>query len=311
MCWPFHPWRNYPALAPRQRVAFLIDDMERIDSDPEAEPFYFGDKSRLDAFYALKKSRWGSGYFGIPMGEISHVVSGSQNDPGSVSAYLDYVLAAARKQCMRHLSVRVDSEDVLTRRVLRDYGFDIVTVELIHVMDEHIFCDREDACPDLSVREFSPDDTAAVLDIGQKIDEGLKSRFWLDGTLPRERSAQYYRECMRNACSRKNADRIFVALWHNEIVGVYALRHTEGNASFGCPSVYHSVLVGIDPSCRQKGIATAFLKRVFGQLFLQRCFITGRVYGHNMGMVLLMEKMKARLVSMQYCMHMMLGGEAT
>jgi hypothetical protein len=138
----------------------------------------------------------------------------------------------ARAEGISHLSTRVDCADSEAIQGLEHKGF-----RLMECLVTYVFRPKQDKLPPIKtlyqVRPYTPDDRQALLTIAERMFAHHQSRFSVDPDLPREASARFYVEWVKNICAGEMADYILLAEKRGRPIGFVACklnRHVPAQA---------------------------------------------------------------------------------
>jgi hypothetical protein len=229
----FKPYRHYRTFTRKQQAAVLAAE---IDQALSAAPFgEWATRDGDEAGVVARRLPWDSTFFGVPMGRIDYVLSSAGATVEHIESAVTGTMRAARAAGVRHLAARVDVADLRTMSALEAAGFRTMDALVTYIMRP-----GKDAHPEVrlvgSIRDATPDDTAAIVAITADAYRGYRGRFHLDPHLSSERADALYLEWARACASRTMADTVIVAEdATGEISGYLAYRRREPVSGIAFP----------------------------------------------------------------------------
>jgi len=232
--YPFKPYRHYRVLSRKQQNAVLREEISETTAHQGGIVLALGEPE-IRAVSVSRALDWDSGFFGVPMGRIEHVL---RSDAEALPETIGRTVDALRNRQVRHLSARVDVEDIELLTAFEANGF--------RLMDALVtYTTRPRKEPPRSVREvgaireFRPDDAPELLSITEEAYRGYRGRFHLDPQLPNDRADAFYVEWARQCLSGAMADMIFVSTGvEGRLLGYLAFRRREPVSSAGGVPVF-------------------------------------------------------------------------
>ena len=238
------------------------------------------------------------------MGRIDYVLASAGATAEHVDAAITGSLDAARAAGLRHLTARVDVADLRTLGLLEARGFRTMDALVTYIMRP-----RKDPHPDVrplgTIREATPDDAAAILDITEEAYRGYRGRFHLDPHLldgSRRRLLRRVGPAMRR---RPMADTVLVADdAPGRILGYLAYRRREPVSSLAAP-----VFGGGLGACRSDGpgaytgLIQAGSMRAHAAGAVSEC----QTQNYNFAVVRVYESAGFHYVRAEYTLHAWLG----
>ncbi|MGD9903859.1 MAG: N-acetyltransferase family protein [Vicinamibacterales bacterium] len=204
----FKAYRHYRTCTRKQQAAVLAAE---IDEALAAEPFgQWVTRDGEEAAVVARPLPWDSQFFGVPMGRLDVMLASPEATAEHLEAALAATMAAARAAGVRHLAARVDVADLRTMGVLEGAGFRTMDALVTYIMrpgkDPH-----PEVRPVGTIRDATPEDTAAIVAITAEAYRGYRGRFHLDPHLSSERADALYLEWARGCAERRLADTVIVA----------------------------------------------------------------------------------------------------
>lgn len=163
--------------------------------------------------------------FGFPVAVLDPFKSAGKNVPLSPTSpvgksAVEACLAAAAKAGVRQVSVTVMPDDVMGQRVLADCGFHLADTIFAFHLDLDRLQNADGATE--AIREGQAADVEVVADIsGQCFSNRAYNvnRFNSDPVFPPEKVKRLYETWARNSFTGEAADKVFVYLHNDQVVG--------------------------------------------------------------------------------------------
>lgn len=230
----FKSYRNYRVLPRKAQDAVMLAEVEATLRHPDGLVLECSVPEGR-AIAVARTLAWDSKFFGIPMARVEYVVASSRDAAERVLAAVNDTL---RARGIRHLSARVDVEDLTAMAALESAGY--------RLMDALVtYTSRPKKEPPNEVREvgrirpFTPDDGPELVRIAEEAYRGFRGRFHLDPHIPDERCDAFYPEWARQCIALTMADTILVSEGANgQLLGFLAYRKREPVSSVGGVAVY-------------------------------------------------------------------------
>jgi hypothetical protein len=232
--YPFKPYRHYRVLSRRAQSAVMLAEiattLEHVDGIVIEEA--------LDSGHSLVVGRalpWDTAFFGVPMARIDYVLA---SDDEAAQRLIATMKDALQTRGVRHVSARVDVEDVGTVAALEAHGF-----RLMDAIVTYTTRPRKEPPRDVRevgvIRAFTPADGPELIRIAEDAYRGFRGRFHLDPHLPDTRCDALYVEWARQCVAHTMADTVLVSEGaHGQLLGFLAFRKREPVSSVGGTAVY-------------------------------------------------------------------------
>lgn len=215
-CYPYNDYRNYRFISQANQTRIL-----RQEAEEEGDCILtLGDRGAILGFVSYMPLPWDSKVVGVSMAKIGHLIAHAEGVPRAIllKALLQGVLAFAKDKGARHLSLRVDCDDLEAVHCLEAEGF-----QLMDCLMTYLSHCRSETLPPIKtfykIREYRPQDREAVLTIAHTMYADYQGRFAVDPFLPPDASRRFYQAWAENACSGERGDRILLAERGERIVG--------------------------------------------------------------------------------------------
>jgi len=227
--YPFKPYRHYRVLSRKHQNAVMREEIAETATHANGIVLALGEPD-LRAVAVARALDWDTQFFGVPMGRIEHVL---RSDAEALPETIGRTVDALRARQVRHVSARVDVEDIELLTALEANGFrlmDALVTYTTRPRKEPPHAVREVG----TIREFRPEDAPELLAITEDAYRGYKGRFHLDPQLPNDRADAFYVEWAQQCLSGAMADMIFVATGaEGRLLGYLAFRRREPVSTTG------------------------------------------------------------------------------
>ncbi len=230
----FKSYRNYRVHPRKAQHAVMLAEVEATLRHRDGVVL---ETSSADgtAIAVTRALAWDTDFFGIPMARVEYVLA------DSAAAAKHAVLAAneaLRTRGVRHVSARVDVEDLMMMGALESAGYrlkDALVTYITRPRKEPPNAVREVG----SIRDFRPEDGPELVQIAQDAYRGFRGRFHLDTHLPDDRCDALYAEWARQCIAHRMADTVLVSEGHDgQLLGFLAFRKREPVSTVGGVAVY-------------------------------------------------------------------------
>jgi GNAT superfamily N-acetyltransferase len=231
--YPYPEFRCYRLYKDDFASDYLAHCVERFLDDPDHVAFLAVAGGKAVGFAGASRSDWDSNHFGVEMGGIPFLlVNGPRGERvGTADALLDAVVGAMRERGIKHLNVKIDTEDLKTLAAAQKRGFFLVDTLVTYVdVAKRPPATRPKKDPALVVTTCRKDrfDQFKKEELQPLADFLLKAyridRFHADLRLPAERSHEVYAEWLWNVFNGEWADGVHVIRKEGKIVGFLGLQ---------------------------------------------------------------------------------------
>lgn len=241
----------------------------------------------------LKFMEWDSNFFRMPIGCIEYILADESKknikEANKIAKeLLKNSINLARELGMRILYMTIDSRRYSLVNTLNSLGFNFVCSEIkgiIRKKDMRYPCLKEKVDGKYKFRKYKKDDYPQIINIAEEISKDLKSKFSLTPYLPRKEKYSYYLENIRNCCLGLNADDIFVAAKNGVVVGFVCYRYDRIFEKTLRKKIAFSVIGGVSPLERRKGIGSHLFNWSYKQIFKNSEAILWKIHLHNLPMI--------------------------
>jgi hypothetical protein len=230
----FKAYRNYRVLSRKAQNAVMRAEVEATLHHPDGIVL----ETESAAGHAVAVGRllaWDTGFFGIPMGRIEYVLATSG---AAAELAIGQMNDALRARGVRHVSARVDIEDLTAMAALESCGYRLMDALVTYTTRPH----KEPPNPVREVgviREFRSADGPELVRIAEDAYRGFRGRFHLDPHVPDERCDAFYAEWARQCIAHTMADTILVSAGPSgQLLGFLAFRKREPVSTIGGVAVY-------------------------------------------------------------------------
>lgn len=232
--YPFKSYRNYRVYPRKAQSAVMLAEIEATSKHPDG----FVIEASTDAGPAIGVARtlaWDTAFFGIPMGRVEYVLASTSQAAERVIAAIN---AEMRARGVRHVSARVDVEDLTAMAALESSGYRLMDALVTYTTRPR----KEPPNPVREVgtiRDFRAEDGPELVRIAEEAYRGFRGRFHLDPHMPRERCDAFYAEWARQCVAHTMADTVLVSEGaEGQLLGFLAFRRREPVSSIGGVPVY-------------------------------------------------------------------------
>lgn len=198
--YPYNDYRRYPLLKEREKKqAMHLKVLLYLEQGGEAlSETHKGKKGII----ILRELPWDSSFFHMPMGAIEGMFLEEIED-GLINKLLEVALTWMREKKIKHLSFKVDTEDIKTALALQKMGFYLVDtlVTYLYVKDYTV---TKKIKPLFKIRAFKDNDYEVVMDIVSHAFKGYKNRFTNDPYLPSDGMLALYKAWVENFIKQEN-----------------------------------------------------------------------------------------------------------
>lgn len=204
--YPYKSYRNYRMLTRKTQNAVMLAEIESTLTHSDGVVLE-SQRAGEGAIAVMRTLAWDSEFFGIPMGRIEYVLASSVD---AAVCVLRSALDAMRERNVRHVSARVDVEDLAVITALESAGFRLMETLVTYTArprKEPLNPVREVG----TVRRFIPSDGPELVGIAADAYRGFRGRFHLDPHIPDERCDAFYAEWARQCVAHTVADTVFVS----------------------------------------------------------------------------------------------------
>jgi hypothetical protein len=232
--YPFKSYRNYRVLPRKAQNAVMLAEIEATLTHVDGIVL----ETRNEAGTAVVVARalaWDTQFFGIPMARIEYVLASSRAAGERAVAATHDIL---RARGVRHVSARVDVEDLTAMTALEAAGYRLMDALVTYTTRPHK--EPPNAVREVgTVRDFKPEDGAELVRIAEDAYRGFRGRFHLDPHIPDERCDAFYAEWARQCVAHTMADTVLVAEGSDgQLLGFLAFRKREPVSTVGGVAVY-------------------------------------------------------------------------
>ena len=253
--WPFKALMNHPGLdSPDLFTATKGRVIRTLESDKGAA-WMMVQQNRTQGFTSLSMLPWDSQQIGVTAGRIDYLVAEGAylHQHETKKALLRRVINEATRRSIRHLSVRVDSNDLSSLHVLEEAGFITVDNILTFALNLDGFSPALES--NVSIREATMEDSERAAQLALSVYS--KDRFHSDPLVSKERADQLHAEWIRNSCKGIAADAVFLAENEQQLLGFISCKVQRDTTNQFGQTIGTIVLVGCDENSRGRGVGQA------------------------------------------------------
>jgi L-amino acid N-acyltransferase YncA len=226
------PYRNYRALPRKKQNDVLRAEVHAsLDADGGFAVVSAPDAPKAAAI--VRPLPWDSGFFGLKMAKLSHVLRTDEAPRADVQSVIDVALRQCRERGIQHVAVRIDAADADTIQALEDAGF-----RMVDALVTYIYHHKREPPPPIKemgvLRLFRPEDTEQIIAITREAYRGFQGRYHLDPHLDKTRADEIYIEWARKCCAFEWAEVVMVnENGKGELHGWASYRHIEPVSKVG------------------------------------------------------------------------------
>jgi hypothetical protein len=299
--YPFKSFRNYRVLPRKAQTAVMLAEIQATLNHDDGLVLIDG-VDIVSSVVVARTLAWDTKFFGIPMARIEYVVcADAERAEHVIAAGIDEL----RARGVRHVSARVDVEDVRAVAALEAQGFRLMDAIVTYTTRPH----KEPPNPVREVgviRDFSESDGPELVRIAEEAYRGFRGRFHLDPHLPKDRCDALYGEWARQCVSYALADTVLVSEGANgQLLGFLAFRKREPVSTVGGFAVFGGGLGAcrLDTPGAYAGLIRAGTVWAHARDGVAEC----QTQNYNFATIRIYEAVGAHYVRGDYTLHRWLG----
>lgn len=133
--YPFLPYRQIEGLSKETLSEFLLAELRDILTNGYVG--VFKEAGGLKGIVSLKELPWDSNVFGLQMGRIAHLIGPSdyKESLSICNLLLAFILQVSKEKGIRHLYLRVDTDDLALIHSVEEIGFRLMDSIVISIFD--------------------------------------------------------------------------------------------------------------------------------------------------------------------------------
>ena len=259
-------WRPHYALGDAERTstssvaAALLEELRHSSIAPASLHYLAAwRQAHPVGVLVIRELDWDSGLFGFKMVGITDLLASGEHRE-RFSTY-ESLLAEALHHCeakaVRHISVRVDTQNIACLHALETSRFDII--ENVVTWSFDLRCTRLPNVPDeIVIRPYQPADREDILEITRDSFRGYRGRYHLDPRLDRAIADEVYVDWARKSCDGY-ADQVYVAESDGSLAGMITCKMHRNDNGRSQAELGELVLGCIGSHARGKGIYSALI----------------------------------------------------
>lgn len=294
--YPYKEYRNYRIFNKQTQTDWLFQQLSGFLLDKNSHVFITRQNKRVVGLVTFTYLPWDSKIFGIKMAKIGYLMA---SEPRIIEDLIDAVVKVCHQEKVRHLSVRIDTEDTLACRSISGRDFKIADTLVTYLLNTK----KEYKIPSIrvpfKVRLYEEKDFSEVLDLAR---HGFsKDRFHLDPNLPNEKCDQFHVKWTKNCLNGTRADEVLVAERNQKVVGYLAYGVDKELAKFSKRKICGR---GIGTSSPQaKGAHVALFRTMVERMIPRVDMIDPQTQINNYEVIRIWQEFGFRLVRSQYTFH--------
>jgi hypothetical protein len=246
--------------------------------------------SKIEGACFLKRRKWDSRFFKIPIGSIESIVSetGAAGNNATARALVKGCVDLARRKGIKILYASLECRRHQLINALSRAGFDFVCAEAVRAIRA---CDlpglytREKSPAGYEFRKYKAADYPQLLAIAEEIAHDVESKFSLTPHLRRDMQERYYPESIKNCCRGLNADDVFVAVKNRTVAGFACYRRDLPLEQATGRKISFLVMIGVARSERRHRLGTHLVHWSHMQVLTGSELVMGKTYLHNLPMM--------------------------
>ncbi|MBI4908888.1 MAG: GNAT family N-acetyltransferase [Acidobacteria bacterium] len=260
------PLFPFPALVTGSEMAMLLD--HRV-ADWVANPDV-RIHLKQDAAAAWKPLSWDTAQFGFPAARVEFAAAGFRNGPSNFRECLAALLNDCVEERIHHLTARASTSDLFLVHALEGAGFQLMDgIQTFALRLTDFAGPALQRSSDLTIGLLQPWHVEGVVDLADRAYQF--DRFHADSALSTSIANRLHREWLRNSCSGKAADAVFVAARENEVLSYVTLSFDKDVALLTGKKLATIVLVATSEKARGKGLARMTTLNALHWLKAQGC----------------------------------------
>lgn len=223
--YPYNDLRRYRLVNREKQAAYL---MQRLQQCMEGGLVLCVEKGgETVAAAGFRPLQWDSSIFGVEMGQIAAII----HDPARVSredleALIDNLTGECRSRGIKHLTTRIDADELSLAQSLESRGF-----YLVDAIVTYTFIPRRQELGHFKhlyqTRIYREEDREAVLHVANTAYQNYLGRYHADPHLPNEAANRLYQIWTEKFLQEGFAERIIVAERKGKVIGFlgYRMQH--------------------------------------------------------------------------------------
>lgn len=298
----FNPYRAWRAFPQRIQNGVLMAEMTATRPSRPAASVHVA--ANGEAAVVARLLEWDSAFFRTPMARIEHVFG---DDLSARREALEASLKFLQSRDIGHVSANIDAADNETAVLLERRGFCLAGGAVTYTARP-----RKPPVPVTKrglVRSFRSEDGAELLAIAEQSLRGLRGRFHLDATLPRDAVESFYVEWARRCISYEMADTVLVSEGPDgRLLGFVAFRRLEPVSTISGVPVFGAGLA----ACRRdaRGAYPGLLQAAISHAYQSVGMVEVQTQNYNAAAIAVQEAVGLRWRRASYNFHLSLGDHA-
>jgi GNAT superfamily N-acetyltransferase len=296
-----YPYKQYQQIAQRLDrkllSEFMLEGFLRHLDSGGAQTALATRGEEIVGLASLIPDPWHSTIYNIPMGKISHFVS--YYDPREISsALLDFILAEARRQDIRHLAVRFDANEWDNIHLFEQKGFYLVDCSV--KMSLALPCEQPGDVPKIALFPYDQRYKDALMHIAATSHQ--YNHYYSDPALPTGATNRLFSAWVEKCCDQLGKH-VFVAQHDSATIGfAIFLANERLYQKLGVRiGILDFMVVGKEH--QGKGLGRAILAHSLRQLESQYDYVELRTCHTNYPALSLYAKFGFRIVAADILLH--------
>jgi hypothetical protein len=219
----YNHYRRYRSVSRKAEAKYLSGLTKELLARDGVKAWFAFWRELPVGFAAISSLEWDSDFFGLRMAQLDVIVSAEQLAQVFLVAdkLLSTAIEAACYKKIRHLSLRVDFENIELIHALEKHGFRLMDSLVVYAFQKgknHLPKIR----PRYDLRLYRSEDFDAVDDIATTCFKDYPGRFTVDPHISKQRARTFYRQWAKNCCKGTMAEEVLVAERKGHVIGFLA-----------------------------------------------------------------------------------------
>jgi hypothetical protein len=297
----YHDFRHYKELPSSSLNTYLLRKLLNFSENSQNYILLCEDKNEIKGLIGFTFLEWDSKIFGIKMGKIEYLIAtGDYHYCFKIkNRLLKETLNICRERKIKHLSCRIDAEDISGIHALENNNFVLMDTLVTFTFNRH-----KHKIPNIKtiypVRKCKSEDLPILIEIAKNAFSN--DRFHLDPYLSNEKANILFGEWIKNSFGK---DPIFVATRNNIPVGFLTYKLYKDLAQITNFKIMGRGLMAVERSA--KGAIVSLMKATFEDVYKNYDCVEYDTRLTNREVIKLCKKFSLELVKIRYTFHKFLN----
>ena len=307
--YPFKPYHYYAGFN-RKRLAeyFHRELCARLD---EGLAYGWAIQGQIKGVLIFDDLPWDSGIFGLPMAKVDVYAHGASywETLSVASELLEGIHEPCAERKIRHLTCKVDTQDVPTLHALESHSFRLMdTITVFSIQPDQMSARVPEAKTDLCVREMREEDLPRLSALSRAVftdRKDIQTRFNGDPLLM-DKAGDLYAEWLRNSYLGDQANVVLVAEAESQPIGFITCKLSSEQADHTLGARVGSIpLNAVDAGYRRLGVYQQLVVRAIDWFRHQGAgYVEIRTQIHTLGVHRTWQQLNGKLVNSYYVLHL-------